>query len=180
MHSLVHSQTCSLTRPPTTRRHTSIHHNRAPRATLQVLLGSAPVEIEKGVIFGSPDSGGRTQPMAARALGFGRKSSLTVWKHIDFLKIKLTRFFCTHTLNHIKMTRILTLYFVYLVNMTRFGIFLPLCLLPYQNDTNSHAIFCLYGQYDITPTRRPRHAYRAWCLDVSYFPLPLWIGTMLA
>jgi len=46
--------------------------------------------------------------MAAYTLGFGGKSSLTVWKHIDFLKVNLTLFLCTYTLNHIKKTCILT------------------------------------------------------------------------
>ena len=118
--------------------------------------------------------------MAACAFGFGGNSSLAVWKHVDFLKVNLTLFFRICILNHIKMTHILALYFVYLVNMTRFGIFLPPYLLPYQNDTNSHAIFCFYGQYDMLPTRGPRRAYHSWRLDVSYFLLPLCIGTMPA
>jgi hypothetical protein len=48
------------------------------------------------------------QPIAACALGFGGKSSLAVWQHIDFLKVNLILFLCTYTLSHIKMTCILT------------------------------------------------------------------------
>ena len=112
--------------------------------------------------------------------GLAEKPALAVWQHIDFRKVNLTLFFCLYAIYHIEMTRIPTLYFVSLVNMTRFVIFLPLCLLPYQNDTTFRAIFCISGQYDMPPRRSPRRTYRSWRLGVSYFPESLCIGTMFA
>ena len=63
--------------------------------------------------------------------------------------INLTFCFYFHTLYHIKTTRIPTLPLLNLVNLIYLVVFLPSCLLPYQNDSDFHTTSFQSSQSDM-------------------------------
>ena len=90
----------------------------APRSTLQVPLGRALLQIEKGAISGTLARVGGNQHMAAPLLGIGVKTLYGRLAAYRLPQDQFDLFFCPQAFSSVKTTRISLPHLLYLVIMT--------------------------------------------------------------